>query len=78
MAEEARAVEVLREIEERGSDRVKEKAKKILQIIRGRGEEGEDGDWEGVLESGGLSQTRCRVGGGGGGRNGYCSNSFNF
>ena len=43
--------------------------------MRGRGEEEEDSDWEGVLASGGLSRTRYRVGGNGsGGRNGYCPN----
>ena len=39
-------MQVLREIEERGSNRAGEKAKKILQMMRGRGEEGKDGDWE--------------------------------
>ncbi|XP_015578343.2 U-box domain-containing protein 38 [Ricinus communis] len=72
LAKEARAVEVLRAIEERGSDRAREKAKKILQFMRGRNEEEED-DWEGVLESG---RNRYRVGGGA--RNGYSPNSSNF
>ena len=48
-------------------------------MMRGRGEEEEDGDWEGVLASGGLNRTQYRGGGNGGGsRNGYCPNSSNF
>ena len=48
-------------------------------MMMGRGEEEEDGDWEGVLASGGLNRTRYQVGGNsGGGRNGYCPNSSNF
>ncbi|XP_022738443.1 U-box domain-containing protein 38-like [Durio zibethinus] len=62
LAKEARAVEVLREVEERGSERAKEKAKRILQMMRGREEEDEEIDWEVALESGGLSRTRHRVG----------------
>lgn len=64
LAREARAVEVLREVEERGSGRAREKAKRMLQMMRGRDEE-EEVDWEGVLESGALSQPRYRVGGAG-------------
>ncbi|KAJ4712263.1 RING-type E3 ubiquitin transferase [Melia azedarach] len=73
LAKEARAAEVLREVEERGSRRAKEKAKRILQMLRGREEDDEEVDWEGVLESGGLSRTRYRVG-----TNAYGSNSTNF
>ncbi|XVF50263.1 hypothetical protein PTKIN_Ptkin04bG0082300 [Pterospermum kingtungense] len=63
LAKEARAVEVLREVEEKGSERAKEKAKRILQMMRGREEEeDEEIDWEAALESGGLSRTRLRVG----------------
>ncbi|XWS60675.1 hypothetical protein CRYUN_Cryun07bG0056400 [Craigia yunnanensis] len=61
LAKEARAVEVLREVEERGSERAKEKAERILQMMRGR-EEDEEIDWEAALESGGFSGTRYRVG----------------
>ncbi|KAF5734171.1 U-box domain-containing protein 38-like [Tripterygium wilfordii] len=73
LAKEARAVEVLREIEERGSGRAREKAKRILQVMKGRGEEEEEEeekkkkglDWEEVLESGVVSRTRqLRIGGG--------------
>ncbi|XVE54909.1 hypothetical protein DITRI_Ditri03aG0119900 [Diplodiscus trichospermus] len=62
LAKEAKAMEVLREVEERGSERAKQKAKRILQLMRGREEEDEETDWEGVLESGELSRTRYRVG----------------
>ncbi|KAG5230104.1 U-box domain-containing protein [Salix suchowensis] len=74
LAKEARAVEVLREIEERGSSRAREKAKRVLMMMRGRDEEDEEVCWEEVLESGGISQTRHRVGG----RNPHGPNSTNF
>ncbi|PON93328.1 Beta-catenin [Trema orientale] len=77
LAREARAVEVLREIEERGSDRAREKAKRMLQMMRGRDEgEDEEGDWEAALESGGgLTGSRYRVGVG---RNMHGANSTTF
>ncbi|KAG5230087.1 U-box domain-containing protein [Salix suchowensis] len=74
LAKEARAVEVLREIEERGSNRAREKAKRVLMMMRGRDEEDEEVCWEEVLESGGISRTRHRVGG----RNPHGPNSTNF
>ncbi|KAG6686665.1 hypothetical protein I3843_11G030900 [Carya illinoinensis] len=68
LAKDARAGEVLREIEERGSERAREKAKRILQMMRGREEEEEAAaakPWEGVLDSSsGVSRNRYRVGGG--------------
>ncbi|KAK0587415.1 hypothetical protein LWI29_022518 [Acer saccharum] len=75
LAKEARLVEVLKDVEERGSQRAREKAKRILQMMKGRGGEDDDGeiDWEGVMESGGLSRTRYRVG-----TNLHGSNSTNF
>lgn len=63
LAREAMAAEVLQAVVERGSDRAREKAKRILAVLRGRdGEEEEGGeiDWEAVME-GGLSRTRHRV-----------------
>ncbi|XP_065876455.1 U-box domain-containing protein 38-like [Euphorbia lathyris] len=75
LAKEAKAVEVLMEVEERGSQRGREKAKKILQMMRGRGDEEEA--WEGILESGGMNRSRYTVGGGGG-RNRQCPKSSNF
>ncbi|KAK3225540.1 hypothetical protein Dsin_005402 [Dipteronia sinensis] len=64
LAKEARLVEVLKDVEERGSQRAREKAKRILQMMKGRGGEDDDEeiDWEGVMETGGLSRTRYRVG----------------
>ena len=64
LAREARAIEVLKEVEERGSERAREKAKRMLQMMKGRDEE-EAMDFEGILESGTLSQPRYRVGGAG-------------
>ena len=62
-----------------GNLRLRGATELILQMMRGRGVEKEDGDWEGVLASGGLNRTRYQVGdNGGGGRNGYCPNSSNF
>lgn len=70
LAREAKAVEVLSEIEKRGSERAREKAKRLLMIMRGGGGRAEDDgpDWDGVLDSGpgiGLGGTRYRVGPGG-------------
>uniref|UniRef100_A0A5B7B9P1 RING-type E3 ubiquitin transferase n=1 Tax=Davidia involucrata TaxID=16924 RepID=A0A5B7B9P1_DAVIN len=70
LARDARAAEVLREVEERGSERAREKAKRMLVMLRGRDEE--EVDWEGMLE-GGASRTRYRVG-----RNAYGANSTEF
>ncbi|KAF3437096.1 hypothetical protein FNV43_RR19849 [Rhamnella rubrinervis] len=77
LAREAKAVEVLREVEERGSERAREKARRMLQMMRGReDDEDEDDDWEGRLESGGgLSVNRYRVGLG---RNIHGPNSTTF
>ncbi|CAI0398964.1 unnamed protein product [Linum tenue] len=71
LAKEARAGEVLREVEEKGSERVREKAWRIMQMMKGRDEEAaEEVDWEEVLESGGFSRSRYHRGmpAGGGGR----------
>ncbi|KAK6249427.1 Armadillo - like 10 [Theobroma cacao] len=74
LAKEARAMEVLREVEERGSQRAKEKAIRILQMMRGREEEeDEEIDWEGALDAGGLSRSRYRAG-----RDVFGANSTNF
>ncbi|KAL6175606.1 hypothetical protein ACLB2K_052245 [Fragaria x ananassa] len=81
LAREAKAVEVLSEIEKRGSERAREKAKRLLMIMRGGGGgRREDGgmDWEGVLDSGtgvGLGGTRYRVGPG---RSLHAANSTTF
>lgn len=60
LAREARAVDVLRVVEEKGSERGREKAKRMLMMLRERDED-EEVDWEGVLE-GGVSRNRYRVG----------------
>ncbi|KAF8390347.1 hypothetical protein HHK36_024872 [Tetracentron sinense] len=61
LAKEAGAAEVLRDVEQRGSDRAREKAKRMLKMMRRRDEK-EEVDWEAVLESGAMSQTRRRLG----------------
>ncbi|CAH8320426.1 unnamed protein product [Eruca vesicaria subsp. sativa] len=66
LAKEARVVEVLKEVEERGTERAREKAKKILQLMRERvpdEEEEDDGegtvDWDRViLDSNGSIRSR--------------------
>lgn len=69
LAKEAGAMEVLREIAERGSERAREKAKKILERMRTRGrfdedDEEDDNGGESSFERVGLSSTRYRIGGG--------------
>ncbi|CAN6859818.1 unnamed protein product [Brassica oleracea] len=72
LAKEARLVEVLKEVEERGTERAREKAKKILQLMRERVPEEEEDDGEGtvdwdrvILDSNGSIRSRFRDGGGG-------------
>lgn len=74
LARDARAGEVLREVVERGSERAREKAKRMLVMLRGRDEAEEEDvvDWEEVLE-GGVSRNRYR-----GGRSLYGANSTEF
>lgn len=68
LAKEARVVEVLKEVEETGTERAREKAKKILQLMRERvpEEDDEDGqgsvDWDRVIDSNGSIRSRFRVG----------------
>ncbi|GMH01311.1 hypothetical protein Nepgr_003150 [Nepenthes gracilis] len=76
LAKEAGAIEVLKEVEKGGSERAREKARRILLMLRGR-EDGEEGDRDGILELGGLSRTRHRVGGGVG-KNATIANSTEF
>ncbi|XP_010462160.1 PREDICTED: U-box domain-containing protein 38-like [Camelina sativa] len=69
LAKEARAVDVLKVVEERGTERAREKAKKILQLMRERVPEDEEDDGEGsvdwnrVIDSNGSIRSRFRVGG---------------
>lgn len=78
LMKEAGGEDVLREIEKSGSERARDKAKKLLEMVRERddGEE-EDVDWEALLESTQLSGTGCGVGGVGG-RNIYSPKSSDF
>lgn len=77
LAREARAVEVLREIEETGTERAREKAKRVLHMMRAAGD-GDDQDgyeFDSLFESGGLPRTRYRVAGA---RNNNLVNSTTF
>ncbi|GLU12268.1 hypothetical protein SLE2022_289630 [Rubroshorea leprosula] len=71
LAKEARAADVLREVEERGSERARDKARRILQMMKGREEE--DINWEAALDSGGVSRPHYRVG-----KDVFGANSTNF
>ncbi|KAL8250421.1 hypothetical protein R6Q59_034114 [Mikania micrantha] len=57
LAKAARGAEVLLKVEETGSERAREKAKRMLMILRERDDGEERRDWEALLE-GGASQTR--------------------
>ncbi|EOA13153.1 hypothetical protein CARUB_v10026171mg [Capsella rubella] len=81
LASEAGAEEVLMEVEEKGNGRVKEKAAKILQAMRGGGggresefgENAEAREWNRMLEATGLSRTQFQ-----GGQNGGFAYSSQF
>lgn len=63
LAREAKVSEVLREVVEMGSERTREKAQKILEVLRGRDEEDQDEvDWEAVIQ-GRVSRARYQGGG---------------
>ncbi|XP_038895164.1 U-box domain-containing protein 38-like [Benincasa hispida] len=76
LAKEAGAVEVLREVEGRGSERAREKARRILQMMRtgGSGSVEIDGVVRHGLNTGGVSWT----GGVGAGLNRYSTNTTKF
>ncbi|XP_020229937.1 U-box domain-containing protein 38 [Cajanus cajan] len=61
LAKDARVVEVLKEVEETGTERAREKARKVLYVLRtvvdGDGDEGDE-----FFESAGLTRNRYRVG----------------
>ncbi|PIA62248.1 hypothetical protein AQUCO_00200317v1 [Aquilegia coerulea] len=61
LAKEAGAVEVLMKMVEKGSERAKEKAEKLLLIMKGRNGGDEEIDWESVLNSG-VVRTGYRLG----------------
>ncbi|CAH8356489.1 unnamed protein product [Eruca vesicaria subsp. sativa] len=78
LASEVGAEEVLKEVEESGNARVKEKVGKILEAIRGGGESEFGGnvearEWNRMMEASGLSRTQFQ-----GGQNGgfACSSQF--
>lgn len=80
LARDAKAVEALREVEEKGTDRAREKARRLMEIMRGR-EQDEEEDPNGLVpsESGGFTRTRYRLGGfGSDGRNLYGPNTADF
>lgn len=56
-AKEAGAEEVLRKVEEVGSERARVRARRVLEVMRGRDEEEEDVDWEALLNSEDVSRT---------------------
>ncbi|KAK1433797.1 hypothetical protein QVD17_10714 [Tagetes erecta] len=60
LAMAARAAEVLSVVEETGSERAREKAKRMLKILREPDDGEGDRDWEALLQ-GGVSQTRYGV-----------------
>ncbi|XVF58142.1 hypothetical protein PTKIN_Ptkin07bG0039200 [Pterospermum kingtungense] len=77
LAKAAGAVEELVKVERTGSELAREKARRMLEMLKARSEEEEqeDVDWEGLLDSGLMSRTRFRVDGG---KNGSGVNSSEF
>ncbi|KAL8528261.1 hypothetical protein ACS0TY_005896 [Phlomoides rotata] len=64
LAKEAGAEEVLKKVDETASDRLKEKARKILEVMNEKDEEDEEIDWEELLNSEeDMSRTLSRPGG---------------
>ncbi|XP_071711301.1 U-box domain-containing protein 40 [Rutidosis leptorrhynchoides] len=61
LAKEAGAEELLMKEEENGTDRCKEKAKKILEVMQQKYEEEETVDWEALLNSDEVSRSRFEV-----------------
>lgn len=65
LAKTAGAMEVFMAVEKNGSERSKEKVKRIMELMKARDEEAEDVNWEELLDSGCFgSRTRCRIGAG--------------
>ncbi|KAK3016530.1 hypothetical protein RJ639_006577 [Escallonia herrerae] len=63
LAKEAGAEAVLTKVEEVGSERAREKVRRILEVVRGRDdEEGEEIDWEELLNSGEVSRSWFQLG----------------
>ncbi|XWS40795.1 hypothetical protein CRYUN_Cryun17cG0026200 [Craigia yunnanensis] len=75
LAKAAGAVEELVKVERTGSEPARYKARRILEMLKGRSEEEqEDMDWEVLLDSG-FNRSRFRLGGG---KDGSCVNSSEF
>lgn len=78
LARDAKAVEVLREVEERGTDRAREKAKRLLELMKG-GEAGKEEDLYRASPTDPDAVHRARYRGGRPGRmNLYNANSTDF
>ncbi|KAL2340862.1 hypothetical protein Fmac_008802 [Flemingia macrophylla] len=60
LAKDARVVDVLKEVEETGTERAREKAKKVLHALRSAGD-GDGGDGDEFFDSAGLTRNRYRV-----------------
>lgn len=60
VAKAAGMVEVLRKVEKMGSERAREKVRRILEMMRVKEEDEEDVDWEELLDSGLGSRTWVR------------------
>ncbi|WRX20571.1 Armadillo - like 10 [Theobroma cacao] len=76
LAKAAGAVEELVKVERTGSERAREKARRMLEMMKGSSEEKEeDVDWEELLDAGLMSRSRFRLEGG---KNGSCANSSEF
>ncbi|GMI68425.1 Plant U-box 40 [Hibiscus trionum] len=76
LAKVAGAVEELAEVEKKTSGPTRDKARKMLEMLkRGSEEEQEEVDWEALLDSGLTNRTRFRPGGG---KDGSCVNSSEF
>ncbi|XVE83894.1 hypothetical protein DITRI_Ditri16bG0125000 [Diplodiscus trichospermus] len=77
LAKAAGAVEELMKVERTGRQLAREKARRMMEMLKARSEEEEqdDVDWEGLLDSGLMSRTRFRLDGG---KNGSCVNSSEF
>lgn len=64
LAKVAGAMEVLKDVVEKNSrERAKEKARRVLELLKAKEEEEEEVDWEKVLESGFQSRAMTRLGG---------------
>ncbi|XVF14151.1 hypothetical protein REPUB_Repub09cG0032800 [Reevesia pubescens] len=76
LAKAARAEEELVKVERTESEPAREKARKMLEMLKGRSEEEqEDVDWEALLDSVLMTRTRFRLAGG---KDGSCVNSSEF